>query len=437
MNHDVFISYSSKDGTAAQAICHCLEQNGIRCWIAPRDIIPGAEYGDLIDEAIKQCIAVVVLFSEKAAASPWVNGEMNIAFEEQKTIIPFRLDQTPLKGQSRVMLNQIHWIDAFPNYESKFSDLIEAVSHAIGRECKIEQPLQKHNFNRKWIVYSICAIVLMSLLSYVICNFNEWFGHYRYDKNGLHIEAKGLTEEQRTALNILLDNMVLVEGGTFMMGSISVDTFCIQDCMTEQDKYSYPSHEVKLDNYYISKFELTQEEWKVCFPLGDKCTERGDKKAMDRLSWEDATLYASKLSELTGLSISLPTEAQWEYAARGGKKSKGYIFSGHDFDVTEVGWTLFDELSSAHEVGGKRANELGLFDMTGNVSEWCQDYYAPYTPEQQNNPQGPKQGGERIYRGGDYLVQNFFDMKTTTRFFAPPFVQRQATGMRIVINIKK
>lgn len=437
MNHDVFISYSSKDSTAALAICHCLEQNGIRCWIAPRNIPPGAEYGNLIDDAIKDSKAVVVLFSEKAVASPWVNGELNIAFEEQKTIIPFRLDKTPLKGQSRVMLNQIHWIDAFPNYESKFSDLIEAVSHAIGCELDADTSKYLKTFNKKWILFSCCALLFVILSVYLICNFNEWFGYYKYDKNGLHIEVKGLTEKQRTALNILLDNMVLVEGGTFMMGRVSVDTFCIQDCMTEQDKYSNLSHEVKLDNYYISKYELTQEEWKAFFPLGDKCTERGDKKAMDKLSWEDATLYASKLSELTGLDISLPTEAQWEYAARGGKKSKGYIFSGHDFDVTEVGWTSFDELSSAHEVGGKRANELGLFDMTGNVSEWCQDYYAPYTSELQNNPQGPKQGGERIYRGGDYLVQNFFDMKTTTRFFAPPFVQRQATGMRIVINIKK
>ena len=100
MSHDVFISYSSKDSTAAQAICHCLEQNNIRCWIAPRNITPGAEYGDLIDEAIKQAKVVVVLFSERSAVSPWVNGEMNIAFEEQKTIIPFRLGKSPLKGQS-------------------------------------------------------------------------------------------------------------------------------------------------------------------------------------------------------------------------------------------------------------------------------------------------------------------------------------------------
>lgn len=434
MNHDVFISYSSKDSTAAQAICHCLEQNNIRCWIAPRNITPGAEYGDLIDEAIKQAKVVVVLFSERSATSPWVNGEMNIAFEEQKTIIPFRLDKTPLKGQSRVMLNQIHWIDAFPNYESKFSDLVEAVSLALGRECKIVQK-RKNNFDKRWIVYPCGTLAVFLFIIYFLSNYNEWFGNYKYDKNGLYVKAKGLSKEQCLALNTLLDNMVLVEGGTFVMGCVDVDSFNVQDCMTEQDKYSIPAHKVTLRNYYISKYELTQEQWKAFFSLDNKCTERGDKKAIDKLSWKDATLFASKISELTGLKVSLPTEAQWEYAARGGKKSKGYIFAGHNFDIAEIGWTSFDELTSAHEVGGKLANELGLYDMTGNVSEWCQDYYAPYPSSSQDNPIGSKQGVDRIRRGGDYLTENYFEMKTTTRFFAPPFIQREATGMRLVINI--
>lgn len=136
MNHDVFISYSSQNRDAAQAICHVLEQNEIRCWIAPRDIPGGSQYGDIIEDAIKVSKVIVVLFSETAASSPWVSGELNVAFEEQKTIIPFRLDQTPLKGQNRVMLNQRHWIDAYPDYKTKFTDLVLAVSQATGRDVK-------------------------------------------------------------------------------------------------------------------------------------------------------------------------------------------------------------------------------------------------------------------------------------------------------------
>lgn len=119
---------------ASIAVCHVLEQNGIRCWMAPRDIPPGAEYGDLIDDALKSCTVVVILFSQPASVSPWVKGEINVAFEEQKTIIPFRLDQTPLQGQNRIMLNQRHWIDAYPDYEVKFKDLVAAVAHALGRK---------------------------------------------------------------------------------------------------------------------------------------------------------------------------------------------------------------------------------------------------------------------------------------------------------------
>lgn len=444
MMYDVFISYSSKNKEAALAICHVLEQNEIRCWIAPRNIPPGLDYGDVIDEAIKTCKTVVVIFSETAAASQYVKSEINVAFEEQKTIIPFRLDDTPLKGQNRLILNKTHWIDAYPDYKTKFNDLVSAVALSVGQNMnpKITSTLSPVLIQKKkkrqmlfvlMMIFSVfIAIAMLFFKSEIYSNFHV----YTYDKNGLHVKVKGLSSLQEESLTSILDNMVFVEGGTFTMGKIDVDSFSVQDYMTEQDEFSDNSHDVKLDNYYISKYEVSQKDWKAFASLEGKCIEFGDNKAMDKLSWEDALLYSVRLSDITEIDFSLPTEAQWEYAARGGKYSKNYIFSGHDFDVNEVGWTSFENLSSAHEVGGKRANELGLFDMTGNVSEWCKDYYAPYENGYCENPQGPSKGGDRIIRGGDFNTQNFFDMKTTTRYFAPPFVNRNATGMRLVINIK-
>ena len=155
------------------------------------------------------------------------------------------------------------------------------------------------------------------------------------------------------------------------------------------------------------------------------------------LSWEDAQSFCDTLSSITGLDVSLPTEAQWEYAARGGGKSKGYIFSGHTFDIREVARSSYDELTSGHEIGGKRGSELGLYDMTGNVSEWCKDYYAEYDSISSINPHGPKTGIYKVIRGGDFRIQNFYDMKVTTRYYASPFVNRKATGFRLVINIKE
>ncbi len=133
MNHDVFISYSSRNKSTALAICHVLEAHRIRCWMAPRDIPAGADYGDVIDEAIVACRLFVLVFSEPASISQWVKGELNLAFSEKKIIIPYRIDETPLKGAMRLILNQTHWVDAYPDAESKFGELVEAAERFLGR----------------------------------------------------------------------------------------------------------------------------------------------------------------------------------------------------------------------------------------------------------------------------------------------------------------
>lgn len=437
MNHDVFISYSSQDMETAQAICHVLEQNEIRCWMAPRNIPPGSDYGDVIDEAIKACKAVVVLFSETAATSQWVKGELNIAFEEQKTIIPFRLDKTPLKGQNRVMLNKTHWIDAYPDYKTKFNDLVTAVAQAIGKEVILEPPtttiFEKLKRHKRLIILGVITVALIAVIALTCPLIAKQMHSFSYDKQGLHVNIKGLSTDQEDALTSMLDDMVLVEGGAFMMGNTPEMT----DFLTEQDSLSVNVHEVGLDNYYICKYEVTQKQWRAFLPTEGKCIADGDNTAMDMLSWEDAKAFADTLSTLTGLHFSLPTEAQWEFAARGGTKSHKYIFSGND-DATEVGWTSFEkDLTSAHDVGGKRYNELGIYDMTGNVFEWCSDYCDLYPTEKEANPQGPEKGSNRVLRGGDFRIDNLYDMKVCTRFFDSPFVNRRGAGLRLVINTEK
>jgi len=441
MNHDVFISYSSQDMEAAQAICHVLEQNEIRCWMAPRNIPPGSDYGDVIEEAIRSCKAAVVLFSETAAASQWVKGELNIAFEEQKTIIPFRLDNTPLKGQNRVMLNKTHWIDAYPDYKTKFNDLVTAVALSIGKEIHLESvtaEIQSNKFKRykKYLLITAIMIAVLVAIAVFYPIVARQLHVCNYDKHGLHVSVKGLSLDQEDALIAILDDMVLVDGGTFVMGN----TPEMEDFLTEQDSLSVNPHEVELDNYYICKYEVTQKQWRAFLPTAGKCIVDGedrDNTAMDMLSWEDAKVFADTLSVITGLQFALPTEAQWEFAARGGNKTHRYVFSGHAWDATEVGWTSFEELSSAHEVGGKRYNELGIYDMTGNVFEWCNDFYELYSLERQVNPRGPSKGANHVLRGGDFRIDNLNDMKVSTRYYDAPFVNRKGAGLRLVINIKK
>lgn len=438
MTYDVFISYSSKHKDAADAICHLLEANGIRCWIAPRDIQGGQQYGDVIETAIKESKICVLVFSKSAQESQWVNAEINLAFEQNKTIIPFKVEDAPIKGQIKLMLSQKHWIDAYPNYKEKFQDLVIAVSNALGGAGNAQPPLhpqqkERSTHTREWgkILLGIFASLIILLLFIIIgAKISKSKQEYHYDKNGIHVHIKGLSDSQKEATTSILDNMILIEGGVFTMGGTQ------EWGKIEQDSLSINPHEVALGNYYISKFEVSKKQWSAFLPTKDRCMSEDDVEntPIDMLSWEDAKLFADTLRAIIGLPFSLPTEAQWEYAASGGKKSHGYLFSGNN-DPQEVGWTYADELQFAHQVGGKRYNELGIYDMTGNVSEWCADYFASYRDETQTNPQGPENGVNRVLRGGNYLQQDLLMLKVTTRQSCPPFVNRKATGMRLVINI--
>ena len=134
MYHDVFISYSSKNATTAQAICHELEDNHIKCWMAPRDIPVGAKYASVISKAIKDCKVVVLVFSEQSAISPWVESEINIAFSNRKPIVPYKIDTANLENYDEfyLMLNNRHWIEAYPDFKTRFTELVSVVSTLVG-----------------------------------------------------------------------------------------------------------------------------------------------------------------------------------------------------------------------------------------------------------------------------------------------------------------
>ena len=203
--------------------------------------------------------------------------------------------------------------------------------------------------------------------------------------------------------------MIKVEAGSFMMGATSE--------MKDPYDNERPVHQVTLTNdYYIGKYEVTQALWQAVMGNNPSHFQRNSLSAktdslwqalmgckfyvknypVETVSWNDCQEFISKLNSLTGRKFRLPTEAEWEYAARGGKKSKGYQYSGSS-KVYDVAWYNTYEI---HPVGLKQANELGIYDMTGNVSEWCQDWYGPYSSSSQTNPTGASSGSQRVYRGG-------------------------------------
>ena len=191
-------------------------------------------------------------------------------------------------------------------------------------------------------------------------------------------------------LNRLVENMVRVEGGTFTMGATAEQG-------SDADDREKPTHQVTLSTYYIGKYEVTQAEWQAV--MGTNPSRfKGNNLPVECVSWDDCQEFIRKLNELTGKQFRLPTEAEWEYAARGGNKSNGTKYAGGS-DIDNVAWYGG---TTMHPVGQKRANELGLYDMSGNVYEWCQDWYGDYSSASQTNPQGPATGDHRALRGGGW-----------------------------------
>ena len=188
-------------------------------------------------------------------------------------------------------------------------------------------------------------------------------------------------------------DMVKVEAGTFMMGATS----------EMKDPYSdeKPVHQVTLTNdYYMGKYEVTQALWQAV--MGSNPSNfKGDNLPVETVNWNDCQEFISKLNSLTGRKFRLPTEAEWEYAARGGKKSRGYQYSGSR-KISDVAWYEGNSRSKTHPVGRKQANELGIYDMSGNVWEWCSDWYGSYSSSSQTNPMGSDSGAKRVRRGGSW-----------------------------------
>ena len=231
-------------------------------------------------------------------------------------------------------------------------------------------------------------------------------------------DSQSETKNRVFTVNGVSFKMIFVEGGTFSMGSSSGDS-------DEQ-----PVHSVTLSGYYIGETEVTQELWQAVMGSNPSAFT-GNRRPVERVSWHDCQEFIEKLNVLTGENFRLPTEAEWEYAACGGNKSKNYAYPGSD-NVGDVAWYSGNSNSTTHEVKGKLPNELGLYDMGGNVWEWCSDWYGRYSAGAVTNPQGPTSGSARIYRGGCW----FYDAdlcRCVYRDRSTPTGAGNTLGLRLVL----
>ena len=229
--------------------------------------------------------------------------------------------------------------------------------------------------------------------------------------------------EQRQILSRMIENMVEIEGGSFRMGATPEQG-------SEASENEKPVHLVTLSDYYIGKYQLTQAEWRAVMGTNPS-NFKGDDLPVLNVNWADCQEFLPKLNAWTGLNFKLPTEAQWEYAARGGRKSEGYKYAGSN-NLNAVGWNAENSWSKPHAVGQKQANELGLYDMSGNVWEWCQDWYGKYNSDSQTDPQGPDKGPGRVSRGGSWLVSSK-SCRTSSRYNQGTAYRNDNQGFRLAL----
>lgn len=237
------------------------------------------------------------------------------------------------------------------------------------------------------------------------------------------VEKKRLTEIKKPVVSdIFQSQMVFVEGGIFNMGSLDSDKIA--------DKDEKPQHNLTVGDFYISKFEVTQGQWRAVMGTMPSSFRNCELCPVENVSWLDVQLFLKELNANTGQQYRLPTEAEWEYAARGGKKSNGYTYAGSN-TLDEVGWYEINSGRRPQPIGQKKANELGLFDMSGNVWEWCQDGYGYYSNDQ-TNPSNVNSNSSKLNRGGGWYFTSR-DCRSSRRNYYVLNARSRNVGFRLAL----
>ena len=236
------------------------------------------------------------------------------------------------------------------------------------------------------------------------------------------VKKRRLRADQEFTVNGVSFTMVYVKAGSFYMGS-------------DENSDEKPIHQVTLtQDYYIGRYPVTQELWRAVMGTDALCHFKGDKLPVEMVSWEECQVFVRRLSLLTGRDFRLPTEAQWEFATRGGVKSQGYRYAGSN-NLDEVAWYTDNSGGCTHEVGIKQPNELGIYDMSGNVWEWCQDWHSSSYPTASpvTDPKGSSSGSSRVCRGGGW-GHNAVNCRAARRNYNTPSCRYYNVGFRLALS---
>ena len=477
LNHSVFISYSRHDyvdnhgevipGNCISEILNALEKSGISYWIDKKGIYSGDEFKELLTTAIEQAQVFLFVSSESSNKSQWTAKEINVAVYEKKKIIPILIDDAKYNSSVKLDLVGLDFINYKSNPALALRELVKSIKKTLGtsdvdvKKVKEEiQALEKEGnalYAKEKRLYDeiaskkrllgegnktcpVCGEV--AEVNSLYCPRCGWayipFSTQKLDEKRLDTAKRVWTSsitnnkgyeapvshELPAPIKELIDNMVKVEGGSFTMGGTKEqgdEAFCDEK----------PPHKVTLSTYHLGRYPITQEQWKAV--MGNNPSYfQGERHPVEMVSWDDCQEFVKKLKEMTGMRFRLPTEAEWEYAARGGNRGKGYKYSGGNL-LQQIAWYNENSGGTSHEVGKKSPNELGIYDMSGNIWEWVQDWKGDFSEEEMTNPTGPEAGDEKVCRGGGWNREHD-RCRVSYRGDDLPDLQYCSLGLRIALD---
>lgn len=434
MPRDIFLSYASEDRAVAERICQGLEASGITCWMAPRDIPPGTVYARAIIAGIKGCRAMVVLFSSHANASDHVINEVSSGFSRRIPIVPIRIDEAVPSEDLEYYLAARQWLDASRGaLEPHLKQLVEHLSRAL----EVAPPpatniMPRGLASRRRVVPALAAAGVAAL--------------------GLMLWNRfAPSVPERSAGSVAVNAVdgqayVWVPPGRFEMGCSPGDGECASD--------ESPRHAVAIkEGFWMGQTEVTRAAYRRFAGASKMPPAPGFPQEEDHpvvnVTWDDARAYCQWAGG------RLPTEAEWEYAARAGNEQVRYG------PLEEIAWyadnagrarlesavlfatdrenywkKLAENGNRTHAVRGKKPNSWGLYDVLGNVWEWCADWYGEdyYQSSPERDPQGPDRGEFRLLRGGAW-VSTPRDARVSLRYhWLRPVGRDDGVGFRCVLR---
>jgi formylglycine-generating enzyme required for sulfatase activity len=474
--HDVFLSYSSKDKTWADAACAVLEQHRIRCWIAPRDMTPGDEWGAGIIKGLNASRIMVLIFSDHANASKHVRKEVERAISKELSVLAFRIQDVAPKDAMEFNLSNIHWLDAFtPPVEAQLELLAASVSKQLGKgfdqrsrspASENEPQSQPLNMSRAVRRRLLIAVGFAALSVLIVAGlFAIFWGRTIWPSNEtplvrdktvppIAVTAPRPDREvqpSREWKNAIGMKFVRIDPGEFVMGTTRDQVFKLGRAFggTASVPEEQPKHSVQITRpFSLGVHEVTQGQYFAVMEENPS-NSLGDDLPVEKVSWTDAVDFCNKLSkrdgrkpyyhvqaaEVTiagGNGYRLPTEGEWEYACRAGA-STIYPFGDDNRALGDHAWHIGNSAGKTHPVGRKGSNAFGLYDMLGNVLEWCADAYDPkyYDSSPVNDPPGASGASRRAVRGGGWYSQPVYTRSAYRIGFAPGYVSAQL-GFRVV-----